>query len=481
MIPKRQIPPDPIFPHMTTLCDEKAMKDIFEKHVGNGHRPDQGNWIQDCRILHIRYKPGRYVMVLYEILFRNRPGQPDAPEMWYVRAFKKGKSHSNFLEAQALQTQERQPNPRILHFREIESIAWGFPYDRKMVSLPNALDRDMLRSQVLPSLLGPQRAAEWDVVDLTSEVMHYVPEHTCTMRVTMHLHNRMTGETTSFTVFGKTFANHQGMLSYQALQQLWNSPARKLGALVLPEPLAFDSETNTLWQSNLIGAPLTHFPLADPRMCGWMEKAGATLATLHGTPLEDLPLCQIPDIMERLNNAIGMLAPLRPTCQESLHALSSVLAQQARQLSSHPPATLHGDPHRKNLFLQDETVALIDLDSITTGLPLYDVGSCLASVWYRVALGEISTPLAKALARSFLNGYQRSVAWPLSEFEVAWHIAVFLITEQASRCATAFKAERLDIIDHLIQLAKALLVDGFLLNGTPLQSRDCLSIQSGTF
>ncbi|MDH5700576.1 MAG: phosphotransferase [Nitrospirota bacterium] len=480
MIPKRQIPPDPIFPHMPTLCDEKAMKDIFEKHVGNGHRPDQGNWIQDCRILHIRYKPGRYVMVLYEILFRNRPGQPDAPEMWYVRAFKKGKSHSNFLEAQALQTQERQPNPRILHFREIESIAWGFPYDRKMVSLPNALDRDMLRSQVLPSLLGPQRAAEWDVVDLTSEVMHYVPEHTCTMRVTMHLHNRMTGETTSFTVFGKTFANHQGMLSYQALQQLWNSPARKIGALVIPEPLAFDPETNTLWQSSLIGIPLTHFPLSDPRMCGWMEKSGATLATLHGTPLMDLPIGQTPDIMERLDHATRILAPLRPACQESLYQLSTILAQQASHFPSYPSATLHGDPHRKNLFLQDETVALIDLDSITTGPPLYDVGSCLASVWYRAALGEISTPLAKTLSIRFLKGYQQNVSWPLSEAEVVWYIAAFLVTEQATRCATTFKADRLDIIEHLIHLAKSLLSRDILFNGMQLQTKNCLSAQPGT-
>lgn len=480
MIAKYQIPPDPLFPHMSTLCDEKAMKDVFEKHVKNGHQPAQDNWIQDCRILHIRYKPGQYVMVLYEMLFPNRPGQPDAPEMWYVRAFKKGKSYSNFLEAQSLQTQEGQPNPRILHFREIESIAWGFPYDRKMLSLPKALDRDMLRLQGLPSLLGPQRVAEWDVVDWLSEVVHYVPEHTCTMRVTTHLQHRMTGETTSFTVFGKTFSNHQGLLSYQALQQLWNSPARKIGALVIPEPLAFDPETNTLWQSSLVGIPLTHFPLSDPRMCGWMEKAGTTLATLHGTPLEDFSLGEASDIIERLNNAIGMLAPLRPTCQESLHALSSALTQQASQFPSYPPATLHGDPHRKNLFLQNDTVALIDLDSIATGPPLYDVGSCLASVWYRAALGEISTPLAKTLSERFLNGYQRHVSWPLSETEVAWHIAVFLITEQASRCATTFKADRLDIIEHLIHLAKSLLSSDIFFNGIQLQIKNCLSAQPGT-
>jgi len=475
MIPLHQIPHDPYFPQLPLLCDKQSMKDLFEQQMRHGNLLNQPACIQSLQIRHIRYKPGRYVMVLYGLIFQQQPGQTDYPKTWYVRAFQRGKSQSDFQKVQACLTQKRQSDSFIVHFPEIESIAWGFPYDRKIKTLPQALDQQRLRSQVIPSLLGPQRMAEWDLVDLVSKIIHYVPEHTCTMRVTQYLRHRSMEHFTVLSAFGKTFATGKGLDSYRTLQQLWDSQARQLGTLVIPEPLAFEAETNTLWQSGLKGTPLSNFPLSDPRMGGWMEKAGTTLATLHGTRLRDLPSHPVSDILTWLDDAIGILVSLRPACKEPLNQLVAILKQQAAYLRSHPPVTLHGDPHRKNLFLQDKTVALIDLDSLTTGPPLYDVGSCLASLWFRVALGEISTPLAKTLSESFLNGYQSVMFWSFSEIEVTWHIAVFLITEQASRCATTFKANHLDILDHLIHLAQSLLSGDVLFNGTQWQNKNCLS------
>ncbi|MCA9461029.1 MAG: phosphotransferase [Nitrospira sp.] len=481
MIAVRHIPHDMNISQLPRLCDEESMKVHFEQQMRRERHPGDDRLIRSLQIRHIRYKPGRYAMVLYDIDFHNSSDRTAYPRTWYVRTFKKGKSAAEFQEAQERHWQEGGPHSLILHMADLECIAWGFPSDRKIASLPQLIDVHYLRHHVLPVLLEPHRLESWDITMLHTEVIHYVPEHTCTMRVTTSLQHPKTLTSTSFTVFGKIFANPHSQLSFYNWQQLWNSPDRTSGTLVIPEPLHFDQETNTVWQSSLHGTPLSHYPLSDPRMCGWLEKAGTALARLHHTPIHSLPSNPVLDIQTRLHEAIETLVFLRPSAQDSLNDVSSSLADQTACWSSGPMVTLHGDPHRKNLFLENQTVGLIDLDSLSSGPPLCDVGSCLASIWYRVALGEISTALARVLSVKFLHGYQRTVSIEFNEAEVCWSIALFLVIEQAARCATTFKANRLDIIDHLVHMAKSLLEERTLL-GDPLeQKQPCLLVPPHSF
>jgi len=138
-----------------------------------------------------------------------------------------------------------------------------------------------------------------------------------------------------------------------------------------------------------------HSPITPPTDCSWSRrwgeapwgelqpvrrlagyrKLGAALARLHSVPV------QLADRFRRLEpsrlqQAARLVGWARPELAAASDVLSQVLVARYRP-DGEPPVCLHGDVNSRNWLLQDERVALIDLDQVAMGPAAADLGGAL--------------------------------------------------------------------------------------------------------
>ena len=396
--------------------------------------------VESCRILQCRYKPTKTCLVSYAV---QTPGSRKE-RIAYVRLYPANESFAHYQKARAHASLSR----HVLHIPAFEMVVWAFPNDRKMTSLRDLADEACLRTEILPQVVAEGWGADWHIETLHSEIVHYVAEHTCTVKVQLELRNAATGKTKSPVLFGKTYYNEQGATTFQAMQEL------QRGGIKIARPLSYQPHLKTLWQLGLEGITLNDLVARDDGFVNLLAQSAVAVAALHKTSL-GVPVAHSQEVA-RLPETARLISLVSPASQPKLESLIAHLQAQAETLAARPAITLHGDLHLKNFFVVNDHMVLIDLDNLSLGDPLQDIGSFIASLLYRHLLGEI--PNAKRLINTFINAYQDSVSWPVPEADLHWHIATALITERVSRCVTRLKASHL--IDDLMALAARISTGG---------------------
>jgi len=306
---------------------------------------------------------------------------------------------------------------------------------------------------MLPDLIRAAFGPGWTISELSNEVVHYVPEHTCTVRVSLRLQNFGSNRTKTLTLYGKTYYNEEGREAHRRMEELWASEGRRDGDLRMAKPLGYDPETKTLWQFGLPGATLLDQEMTAPCFPALLEGAAATVAALHYSALSCSRSVNLNDLVVKLEEMRRLLPTAWPLCREMFLPLVDRLVLQSKQFKAHPVVTLHGDLHLKNFLVDGEKVSLIDLDNLCHGAPLHDIGSFLAGLFYRGILTCVPVERIEKISDLFVQHYERRVPWTVSRSELGWHTAAALINERAFRCLTRLKPGRREILDRLIRLA----------------------------
>ncbi|MCG3775933.1 MAG: Stress response kinase A [Nitrospira sp.] len=314
-------------------------------------------------------------------------------------------------------------------------------------------------SAILPTFLASYLGQEWALTDAHRTLVHYVGEHTCTVRIDATVVHQDDHQRQTITLFEKTYYNEEGEENFRVMRQLWQSEARSSGRLVIARPIWHDSSLKTFWQLGLNGIPFDACDVYSPAFLPSFEEAARRLAALHVTPITCARSTTVADLIADLKRVTPALIRLRPSCGPALSPLVAHLLAQAERMPEEPRATLHGDLHLGNLFVNDGCVALIDLDNVRTGPPLLDLGSLIAGLHYVRILRKASPESCHRLVERFLQTYQANVPWTVLPPLLNWYVAVTLITERANRCLTRLKEGRPAMVEELIALAGRLSQD----------------------
>jgi len=447
---------DPALPKLSIALDAAAMKPILQAHViddGEGPQPT----IEHCDIFHTRYKRGRYCLICYQVTLRGPDNSRQGQHIFCARMFGKGGAISRFNKAKARTLVTPQCGKPLTLIPELDMVVWAFPNDRKLRGLPALMNQRYLKEVVASRIVKTNLGENWDIQGLTSELIHYVGEHTCTTRMSISLSHSNTRQDQPLVMFGKTYYNAEGEKAYQAMNTLWNSDTRERGHLLMAQPLWYDKEQQTLWQRGLSGKTLMEHDLAQADAPTFLKQAAAAVALLHQTRVRGLESHCIEEQFGLLNAASELLTDVQPACSVRLTQLMSRLRAQAPFLDSQPPVTLHEDLHLKNFFVTPSGVALIDLDNLRTGSLFHDIGGFLSNLYYHgLATGETLRHSAEQ-GETFLREYEVHIPWPLSRETLSWFVAVALVTERAYRCATRLKNGRLELIPPLLELANHII------------------------
>lgn len=412
--------------------------------------------LTDCQITRSKYRPGRNCVICYRLSMTDLNTGRAHEQLLSALAMGPGESRTQFINAQQRPLAPTALGASVFHLPELETVVWVFPNDRKLTGLPVLADANRLQNEILPAVVATSCGAEWQIVTLTSGVIHYVAERTCTVCAELELRHTRSDAMMKRTLFGKTYSLDEDAAAWQAMAQLWQSAPCQQGRLLIPQPLAYQPEIKTCWQSGLAGQTLGELKAGGAAREQWMAQAGAAVAALHGASVSGLRTITTAEVVAKLEAATAVIVRAHPSLQPQLPALVSRLIATADRAGAQPRATLHGDLHLQNLFVTEERVALIDLDDLCRGDPLQDLGSFTAALHYRALLGGGNVPATAARIEQFIAAYRRHVAWEVSASALAWHTAVALIAERAYRCITRLKAGRRAILDDLIALAQRL-------------------------
>ena len=438
---------DPVLPQLARALDSAQMARVFTS----------GHWrVESCTIERVKYKPGKNCLICYRLSVRDPRKGNLHEQRWCARFYESGGAVARYTKAQMQPLIPVENSAPLLYEPSLEMVAWRYPNERKMRHLAALSDTQILSKEILPKLARQRWGERCQIHNPQLELMHYAPEHTATVRVSLSVQLSSGVARSPWVVFGKTYYNGQGARTEYLMRQLWNSSARRSGELLIPRLLAYDSGRQTLWQEGLAGQTLLARWPDDAYPDAWLDRITASLAALHNTPVRhsgsDTPW--LDDELALLRERSEVLASAWPSCHSALKRTEHNLQSQAGQLGNMHPATLHGDLHPANIFVNDAgTVALIDLDRARPGPVVADLASWMAAILYRALLR--GGPLAAAQARNtaFWQAYCCCAPEPASPAALNWAIATALINERAFRCLTRLKPGRLALLDSLIKLA----------------------------
>ncbi|MGE0642811.1 MAG: phosphotransferase family protein [Nitrospira sp.] len=395
--------------------------------------------IRGCHIMQIRYKPTRSCMVSYRLDIEDTATGTCGEQILCGRAYPAGVSQAKWKNAVGRTFFQPRFGKPMIHLTSIDMILWSFPNDRKIHTLPTAIETTLIPTEPPLSWIRSYVGTEWQIVTTDSRVVHYVGEHTCTVKTSVDMVHPMEHRPQTITLFGKTYYDEEGAQTDRVMRQLWDSHSRRSGRLRLAQPIWYDGPRKTLWQLGINGATLEASLLGDSQFVPLLRKAAHAIAALHGTPLANIQPLTIADLLDRLDTVGSMLMQQCPSSRSLVVSLLARLHNQVRMVPLSPTATLHGDLHLKNLFLANGTISLIDLDNVREGPPEWDIGSFLAGL----VVGGLSTQASDHNLVSdiqvFLDHYNQSALWTIAMPTVAWCTAMALVIERGHRCVTRLK------------------------------------------
>jgi hypothetical protein len=458
--PRRTVPRDGALPHLAEALDVTTMRTVFQRMLYAAPPSTNvpvasktGFEVRRCEIEWAMYRPGKNCTVAYRVGLRDRSTGQESEQLLCARVFEPGRSLARFQAVRAEDLVSPGVGRPITHLPDMDMIVWAFPNDSKLHAMPRILDADRLRGELLPAVVEAAAGPGWSITGLRRDVVQYVPEETCTVRVRARLERVQSGERREVVVYGKIYKEGQGADTYGLMRQLWESDARRRGQLRIARPLGYDRELHILWQSGVPGVALLEENLTGPHAHSLMARAANAVAALHTADVSCSRSIEPADARSRLQEMRGIIPQITPSCRATLEPLVDRLMEQGEKLGDQPVAVLHGDLRLRHLIVDGDEVSLIDVDTLCHGSPWHDIGSFTAAILYKGMLMGLPDREIHDILATFHAHYARGVPWKPSSAVVNWYTAVALINERAFRSITRLQRDTLQMVDELVELA----------------------------
>jgi aminoglycoside phosphotransferase len=406
--------PDPAVPQRDLLLDPQLVGARLSELLGP---------VDECTQTRVKYRIGRRLRVVHRIRSRGVPY--DVAASTFPTLERSERAYLAGLERSV----PCGPMAPVTHDRELRTVFWTLPNDRKLDQLP---------ALAAPA---PELAESLAPAWRESTLVAYAPEKAATVRCADRA-----GQTIGYA---KGYAAEEG----ERTQRVHEALAAALPAgdrhLRLPRSLGYSPEHRTLLVEAVGGAPL----LAGRDLAAGYRRLGRALARLHDLPAPDaLRFRRVDD--DRLDTAAELIGSVRPDVAEVAHVLAARL--RSRREPDDRQVCLHGDVNFRNALVQNGRVALIDLDQVARGPVAADLGSVLAALDYAGVVGLLPARTVPSLRNAFLGGYTELAHLPTAS-ALCWHEAAALLAERALRVVTRVRPEGLARLRVLLSRAERTL------------------------
>lgn len=391
-----RLAPDPAVPQRDALLDPEIVGGLYGAVAER---------------VYAKYRVGESLRVVYRL---------DGAHHVAARTFRDGASADAYDRARAGAVPAG-PLPPVLHARELDTVFWTFPNDRKLATLT------LLRngSPALHELVGrpcaqlrlvaynAERSASARCLDADGRAVAYVKVSA--------------GDGAAYE---RRYLEAAGSLAPRVL-----GSSAEYGALAI-EPLA-GCRLDSLHGAEFAAA---------------LHGLGQALATLHTT-------CPVPEERftrldpEKLASAVVMIARARPDAARSAALVLADLLDR-RDDGAGAAVCLHGDATVRNAIANAGRVALLDLEHAAAGPAGADLGKLLAGLTADCVIGRISADEARAFADALVAGYATVAPAPPPP-ALHWHASASLLARVAQSAINRVRPEVLRHLTGLLEAAKA--------------------------
>jgi aminoglycoside phosphotransferase len=426
LAPAPELAPDRAVPARDVLLDGDEMAGRLSRLLG----VDGPLAIERYERGRVKYKVGDSLRVVHELLVDGEP------HLVASRTFAGDRSTAVYERA-GTSARASAPLRAVAHDRELGTVFWAFPNDRKLTTL----------AALAPATETVSRLVRRPIA--RTVLAAYAPEKSATVACLDRTSQRA-------LAYAKVYASaEEAAAADHAHAELRCRLGDRDPALRLPAVLARSQADRMLIVEAVAGRridTLDHEQLVDA-----MRGFGAALAALHDLPIP-AGLRRFVRLAPRAQGqAAAIVAVARPDVAITAARLAGELAGRPPAPDG-PPVCVHGDVHLKNgLATPDGRVALIDLDQAGCGPAAADLGSAIAGLRY-AAIVDGDADRAMTLEHALLDGYGSRRALP-GDAALRWHVAAALLSERALRAVNRIRP------DGLAHLAGVLAHARFVLRG----------------
>ena len=443
----RVLPHDPALPQLAQALDPQAMAQVFARALS-------GMQVRSCEVDRIKYRPGRNCSVSYVLGLHDPQRGRDVEQRVAARFCTAGDSARRHLKAMTRATQASAAGPALLHLPALDMLAHWWPNDAKLDAPALLHDDERMRVDCVDKVIAALTGGRGRWIDHRTSIVQHVPELRVCARVDLHLQAEPGAPITSQTLYAKADAARCGAATQALMQALYDSPAQAGGRLRTAQPVLWQATAGLHWQLAVPGRALLDVdPHVGPAMSA---RVGEQLAALHATPVQTLRSRLHSPLSTQPRPVAALLGQVEPAWKPLLTSLVDQLAAGAGAWQREPAVTLHGDLHPRNILVDGQQLAFIDLDSVCSGPALIELGAWVADAMYRAVLGGVAQHRAATSTRAFLAACADASGRAVDESLLAWSTAHHLLCQRAYRCVANLKPGRFEAVPALLALAESI-------------------------
>jgi thiamine kinase-like enzyme len=161
----------------------------------------------------------------------------------------------------------------------------------------------------------------------------------------------------------------------------------------------------------------------------------AYLAVFQGCQLQTTGYYGVKEIEEQLFDVVKAAMPQDKQLAEQIaNCVNHLLAiREELPWSTDIISPLHQDLKFGNILINDNSVCLIDFDTVCLGDPLTDIGSLVTNFYRNGLHAGRDVAYVDSIVNLFLRKYENSVTWEVDMTRLNWFIAAAFIHEVIRR------------------------------------------------
>jgi len=436
-----QLPEPCDYPQLAEIVDDERLVQAIGGCLGRMEPIAPA--LRACAVRKLHYRPRSGCRLV--IAARFAAGSGRSVEQLYFGRLLPGDGARRAFEATDLDALARPRfGPASLYLPGWRLLLWAYPNDPELPGLPLLGDAHRVRDRLAesPAAFGLDRAPR----TVTARRAKYVPGKRCGYVYQVEGGSRPGHGRRARRIYGKCYAGDGAARAHDVAGRVWDSPARVVGRLLLPQPYACDVATGIAWQEGLPGRPLLKQGGRSERIVALAAEIGERLAALHGSRL-GLPVeLSHADQVASLRGSLAAARALPSEPARRMLELGARLLEAAAREPEPDPVTLHGSFRLSHVMATRRGPAFIDLDGACSGDASVDLGRFAAHILKLAAVGAVGELTAAAIVRELSAGYNAAAAERVSEERLHLSAAVQLVSGGLEKAIKRMDARELDAV-----------------------------------
>jgi len=282
----------------------------------------------------------------------------------------------------------------------LQMLVQVFPYDRKLGNLGPVMGGALRGLE--PLLLAQAGPGQWHIEQRTVEPTRYRTELGAALKYTVQAREALSARCETLRCYVKVYRNQRGEESFRLLRSLSESGAVQQKLFSLVRPLAYLRELRTLALEEAAGTSLQQVLLLAREPTAALRAVARAVAAFN----QDAPgITRRHCLADQLDDLRRASTLVQWACPQARAEVKEITAAVVAGLSEVPPASIHRDLKTDHIFLSDDRVIFIDLDSVTLGDPVRDPAHLFAHIAGRVGLDSMPLEQARTNAKAFVEEY----------------------------------------------------------------------------